>query len=50
LGYNFKIGVEYFINSIYSITADWKWQSWKTGVGSEKITISSVVVGIAVSI
>ncbi|MDR2733333.1 MAG: porin family protein [Spirochaetota bacterium] len=49
MGYNFKLGVEYFIDEKYSITADWKRQHWGTGVGSEKYSISSVVVGVSMS-
>jgi len=49
IGYNFKFGVEYYISETYSITADWKRQHWGTGVGSEKYSISSVVVGVSMS-
>jgi hypothetical protein len=49
IGYNFKFGVEYFIGETYSITVDWKRQHWGTGVGSEKYSISSVVVGVSMS-
>jgi len=47
LGFNLKLGVEYFVSTYWSITLDWKWQTWRTGAGGEKFTISSIVAGLA---
>ncbi len=44
-GYNFKVGAEVFIAYSWSISGEWKWQSW-TGYGEEKFTINSFVLGI----
>ena len=46
VGYNWKIGVEYFIGNMWSITLDWKWQTFGRGGGQEKYKISSLVAGI----
>jgi hypothetical protein len=50
IGYNWKLGAEYFTNDLWSLTLDWKWQTWKSGVGQEKYSIFSIVMGVNVSI
>ena len=47
VGFNWKLGAEYFIGSMWSLTLDWKWHTFGTGIGREKSKISSIVAGIA---
>lgn len=49
VGFNFKVGGEYFIDDSWSVTLDWKWQTWKTGIGKESYTIHSLVAGVHMS-
>jgi len=49
VGFNWKIGVEYFLDDVWSVTFDWKWQRWDSGNGKESTTIASLVGGIHMS-
>lgn len=47
VGINFKVGGEYFLDDMFSIFVDWKWQTWETKIGKEKWTIFSVNAGVS---
>ena len=49
VGFNFKIGGEYFLDEVWSVTLDWKWQTWASGIGEESYTIHSIVAGVHLS-
>ena len=49
VGFNWKIGAEYFLDEVWSINVDWKWQTWASGIGEEKFTIFSFVAGVNLS-
>lgn len=50
IGYNLKVGAEYFLDDMWSVTLDWKWQTWDSGIGKESYTINSIVAGVHVSL
>jgi hypothetical protein len=49
VGFNLKLGGEYKLDEMFSISGDWKWQYWPTGVGDEKYSIFSFAVGLNIS-